>query len=352
MNDPALLDYERNVSLFTVGTHILRQRWRVIGAMFAGAVLMAILAFAKPALYAASASFVSRGSDPARSGLASLAGQFGISLSTGDRSLTPEFYARLINSREVLAVVVRDTLVVEEDGGRKKLFADLMKVTGASQADREERAVKELRDLLSVSVSKQTGIIEFSVATRWRSVSLAVVRGLIESVNRFNQRVRREQAEEERKFVEGRLGDAAISLRNAEDRMQRFLQSNRQYASSAELTFERDRLQRDLLLQQQIFNSLTQSFEEVRIREVRDTPVITMIELPAASVSPQPRGRVTRTLMGAIVGGVLGVFAILLGVFLSPHGREEASEIDEFLHALREAGDPLVRRFRRSAHGS
>ncbi len=144
------------------------------------------------------------------------------------------------------------------------------------------------------------------MASRWPSVSLAISTALVTGVNDFNQRTRQGQAAAERKFVEGRLAIAGSDLRTAEDRLEGFLRTNRQFASSPDLTFQRDRLQRDLSLKQQVFNSLTQSYEEVRIREVRDTPVITVIEPPAVPTLPQPRGRLLTVLIGLILGGFVG----------------------------------------------
>jgi uncharacterized protein involved in exopolysaccharide biosynthesis len=54
--------------------------------------------------------------------------------------------------------------------------------------------------------------------------------------------------------------------------MQAFLQANRQWANSPDLTFQHDRLERDIALRQQVYTTLVQSFEQARISEVRDTP--------------------------------------------------------------------------------
>ena len=71
------------VSLFELGTTVLRNRWRIARWAFIGASVAALSVFSKPALYRASASFVPQGGNDSRSELASLAGQFGVSLPTG-----------------------------------------------------------------------------------------------------------------------------------------------------------------------------------------------------------------------------------------------------------------------------
>jgi hypothetical protein len=50
-----------------------------------------------------------------------------------------------------------------------------------------------------------------------------------------------------------------------------------------------------------------QSYEEVPVREVRDTPVITVLEQPALLTQPNPRQRARRGLFGTFLGGLLVV---------------------------------------------
>src|SRR5690349_5015922 len=261
------------ISLFALGTTLLRNRWRIARWMAVGGLIAAAFAIFKPALYVASTSFVTQGgTDATRSGLASLAGQLGVAIPTSNQSLSPEVYARLLKSRVVLQTIARDTFQVQEMGGKRVTFLDLFDIRDASEIRREDKGVKLLGNIVTVGVAKTTGVVEISVATKWRSVSLAIANELINGVNDYNERTRQSQASAERKFVEGRLAIAAADLRDAEDRLEQFLRTNMQLGGSPELTIQRDRLQRNVSLRQQVFTSLTQSYEEARIREVRDTP--------------------------------------------------------------------------------
>ena len=117
-------------SLFSIGTTLLRNRWRIVRWMLIGGGLAAILAFLKPTLYSATASFIPQGADAGRSGLAGLAGQLGVALPSNSQSLSPEFYVKLIRSRELLRAVVRDTFVVQELSGRRIPFLSLFDIKG------------------------------------------------------------------------------------------------------------------------------------------------------------------------------------------------------------------------------
>ena len=335
------------LSLFALGTSLLRNRWRIARWMLLGGAVAALLVFLKPPLYLASASFVPQGTNDIRSsGLASLAGQFGVAMPTGTQSQSPDFYAKLLKSRVLLGQIARDTFVVQEKGNQRIPFVDLYEIQAGPQKLREELGVKLLMDMVSSSVARTTGVVEVSVATRWPSVSLAITTALVDGVNDYNQRTRQGQAAAERKFVEGRLATAGAELRAAEDRLEGFLRTNRQYASSPELTFQRDRLQRDVTLQQQVFTSLTQSYEEVRIREVRDTPVITVIEAPSVPALPESRGRLKSVLLGLLLGGFLGAFAVFISQTIARRREQGDAEANEFVGTIGEVKGEMLGRVR------
>jgi uncharacterized protein involved in exopolysaccharide biosynthesis len=142
-------------------------------------------------------------------------------------------------------------------------------------------------------------------------VSFEVANRLLEGVNKFNLVTRQSQAGEERRFTEERLTAARASLRVAEDRLERFLRANRQLGSPG-LIFERDRLQREVTLQQQVVVGLAQAHEDARIREVRDTPVITVIERPTLAAEPDPRGRLVILMSGTLIAFFVGILAALM----------------------------------------
>jgi uncharacterized protein involved in exopolysaccharide biosynthesis len=337
------LNEDHEISLFALGATLLRNRWRIVRWMVVGGLAAALSVISAPSLFRASASFIPQGNDSGRSGLASLARPFGISLATGGgESNSPEFYSDLLRSRVVLSQIARDTLTVDELGGRRIPFADLFKIQG-SAVSREEQGVKLLKDMVNVSSVPTTGVVQLSIATQWRSVSLQIVNDLLRGLNDYNERTRQSQASAERHFVEGRVAVADSNLRASEDRMESFLKSNHDIGHSAELSIERDRIQRDVAFRQQLVASLTQEFEEARIREVRDTPVITVFEPPAVPLQPEPRGRLKRILLGVVLAGLLATLVVLTTDAMRRRRREGAADVVEFVAATKEATSGILR---------
>ena len=76
---------------------------------------------------------------------------------------------------------------------------------------------------------------------------------------------------------------------------------------------------------------MAQAFENAGIEEVRETPVITLVQAPRVPSSREPKRRVVTVLMGLIMGGVLAL--ILAGVRdyylrLTAEGRGDVKEFD------------------------
>jgi uncharacterized protein involved in exopolysaccharide biosynthesis len=344
MTDAGLQEGD-DISLFMVAATLLRNRWRIARWMFIGAVVAGLGAYSTPSVYLASASFIPQGNDARGSGLAGLAGQFGVVIPAGNQSQSPAFYVRLLASRALLEPIARDTFVVQEMGGRRIAFLDLFNIEGTPPA-REEKGVSLLQQIVTASVNATSGTVDVSAATIWPSVSLAILTAVVNGVNDFNQRTRRGQATAERTFVEAQLAVASADLRAAEDRLETFLKTNRQFGNSPELTFMHDRLQREVMLKQQVFTSLTQAFEDARVREVRDTPVITIFEAPKVPSQPEPRGRLKRVELGLMLGGLVGVVLAFLSDVIARHRREGDPAAEEFIRSIDHIKSRMFARFR------
>ena len=204
-------------------------------------------------------------------------------------------------------------------------------------------AIKDLLTRITVTTARATGIVEVQVVSPWRSVSLAIASALADGVNDYNQRTRQGQAAAERRFIESRLEEAKSDLGEVEDRLSVHIAANRRIDASPELTFERDRLQRELALKQGVYESLAQAYEDARIREVRDTPVLTMVEPPSAPTTPLSRGRLKRLILGMVLGGFVAVFTVIASMFVNRLHNRGGTEVEEFLGTLHEAKDGLLR---------
>jgi uncharacterized protein involved in exopolysaccharide biosynthesis len=292
-------------SLLEIAGVLLRWRSLTIWLPIALVILTGVVSLLLPREYTATATFLPQRSQSALGRLAGLAAQFGVAVPGQDPGQSPEFYADLIVSRELLARMVTDSFDARADG-RLIPLVELLNAKGRSSAGREQDAVRRLGRRLAVSADPKTSVVTLQVTTRWPGVSAAIAARVLSEVNRFDLNIRQSQASAERLFVEERLKAAKDDLRVAEDRSAAFLVSNREYRNSPILQFQYDRLSRDVAAHQEVVTTLQQNYEQARIDEVRDTPRVTEIEHPVVPARPDSRHLVLRLILAGLVGVVLG----------------------------------------------
>jgi len=288
---------------------LARHRSLVAGAAVAVGVAVLGYALFQERQYTSTASFVSQSGRTQSSSLGGIAAQFGIAIPGDAGTDSPQFYLDLITSRAILDTVVGASYDVPLNGrAHPTSLLDVFNAKGANLAQRTVNAEKKLREHLSGSIGKQTGVVNVSVSTPNPLLSKLVVQRILDAVNRFNLQKRQSTAAAERKFTDSRLAAARAGLLTAENRLQTFLQENRVYNTAPRLSFEQDRLSRDVQNRQQIVNVLSQLSEQAKIDEVRDTPVITVLDTPEVAPMPDPRGLLTKLIFALLFGAVIGGF--------------------------------------------
>jgi uncharacterized protein involved in exopolysaccharide biosynthesis len=277
-----------------------------------------------------------------------VAQQFGVSLGRSDAERTPRFFADLVASTDLLREVVTTEFPVGGAQGQGSASVDLVTHFGMEAESIEariENAVEVLRAAVGVSLNAETGVIRFSVKTSDPRLSKLVAERILELVSEFDITTRRSQARAEREFTADRLEEVQRELQIAEDSLQEFLVNNRLFSNSPPLQFEHDRLDRIVRMKQELVTSLAQAYEQARIAEVRNTPVVTVVEIPRVPTMRDPKGRRV-TMMLALGGGVaLGVFFAFI-VDLSQQARARRTpDVEELASIWRETlhGLPGIR---------
>ncbi|OGU02725.1 MAG: hypothetical protein A2W29_05175 [Gemmatimonadetes bacterium RBG_16_66_8] len=183
---------------------------------------------------------------------------------------------------------------------------------------------------MDVAVEQRTQLVRLGVRTTSPDLSLAVVERALQLVSEFNQDQRQSQSAQERRFLGSRLGDAKQELREAEDSVARFLEQNRDFRNSPPLLFQYERLQREMTLRQTLYATLSQNFEQSRIEEVRDTPVLTVVESPQLPVRPDSRHLFFKLLLALVGGALVGVVGAFATDALLRQAPEEAAGLADF----------------------
>lgn len=327
------------ISLWEVLAVLLRRRGTIILTTIVVAGVAAAYAQLRALEYTTSGVFRPQGSEAGGGQLMALASQFGVAVPGGGEEASPAFYAELLTSRALLLVAATTTYAVDGEGS--VLLKDLLEIEEPTEAQRDEKVIDWLRDeAVSVSTGRETGTVNLSVTTEWPELSQAIAQLLLSELSRFNLETRQSQAAEERRFIESRVEQARSDLKAAEDSLRVFLEENRQWENSPLLRFRQEAMTREVTLRSSVLNTLVQSFLEARISEVRDTPVITVLQEPFLPPRHDPRRRVLIGLLGIVLGGMIGVvLAFVVEAFARPNRGDPARE--DFERAWRSL--PFVR---------
>lgn len=298
------------ITLIGVVNALLRQRAIVIGLPLLAFVTTITVWLLQPKEFVAASQILPDTRSPG-SVATGVAARFGISLGgSTPRGDSPEFYAMMVQSRGLLRQVASRPYEIHDarSGTRTVTLADVYEVEEGTEEQRLRAAVRELALDVTAAPNPVTGVVRIEATGPAPELAVAINHAVIEALVDFNVEKRQSQAKAEREFLEQRVQDASAALNAAESALQRFLQQNRTYATSPQLSFEAARLERELAQRQQTYATLTHALEQARIEEVRNTPTLSIVERPEDTVrrTRRPIGVILAiVLMGSIFAGML-----------------------------------------------
>jgi uncharacterized protein involved in exopolysaccharide biosynthesis len=306
---------ESDVSFLQIVSVILRH-WRlmVILPLFL-AVATGVWMLSQPRQYSAMLSFIPTSDQRSVNVPIGLARQFGVDLGGGSDDQSPQFYVGLLLRPTTLrkAVETMYEIPTPDGGTRRGTMIDFFDLGKPKQGAAWHEAVLHLRRSIIASVDRQSGVIQVTVSALSPALAEQAAQRLLEIVTEFNLTARQKRAAEEARFVGNQLEQGRDRLRTAEDELQSFLNRNREFRNSPELSFQHDRLERNVAMRQEVYTSLLTSHEQSRIDALRDTPLLTVIDYPAGSAQPVARGTVLRVMLAVAFGlSLAAVLALLL----------------------------------------
>jgi uncharacterized protein involved in exopolysaccharide biosynthesis len=247
-------------------------------------------------------------------GLGSLLGDAGggaSALSKLKDGPSTEFFADVLTSSELLSATLRTPFPDPDSAATQRPLLDILDVSGSTPERRFGNALRKLQRKVLVVISRKSSIVNLSVTLRDPLLSAAVANRMLALLNRFNLERRQRSSTEQRRFAEGRLSTARVELDSSEKAKQAFLDSNRNYYESPRLMAMFDQLDRAVSVKEGILIGLTKTYEESRIAEVRDTPLLTVVD----AATPPDRPVQRPLLWGGYAcgaGALLGLIGVLL----------------------------------------
>jgi uncharacterized protein involved in exopolysaccharide biosynthesis len=328
-----------------------------------GAAAFAAISFVLPPVYVASTAFIQ--AEPTRGALSgnlgNLAARFGVASGLSS-STSLDFLREAVTSRDVLDSVITKPLIPATDQATNAQFTprdsiDLISwfhARGNTPAKRLDHVRRLILKRMTETADQRSGIVRVSIGLRDPNVAAAFVRRIVDALNDFNLHTRQTSSRANRVFLESRVAEARGDLETAETTLRRFYEQNRRFADAPGLLFEEGRLKRQVDLTQQIYVTLSQDLEQARIDEVKDTPVITVIETAQPPVRRSSPKRILLTLMGAFVGTAIALLIAAIGGYLRQAALTPSPAWREFEHHVTAlpAGARIVHLFAKTSKRS
>lgn len=305
----------------------LGRRKRLLFGLPLAVMLSAVLvSLVLPKRYTVESRFMPETGGSNVSRLAGLAAQFGVDVGGmgGESGESVDFYAELLESQDLLREAALSTFSFTTKSGEPKqgTLVELLEAKGDDEDERIKATVEKLDALVTVTPDPGAELVTVKASAPWPALAVDLNRRLLDLVSEFNVERRQSRAIAEREFLEGRVAEAEAELREAEQRLARFLNENRAWDESPQLSFEHARMQRRLDVLQQVYASLAQGFEQARVDEVRNTPLITILDQPRPPAERTFPNYVINALLGLVLGGLLA-----LGIVAWEELRRESSQL-------------------------
>nr|MCU0453822.1 hypothetical protein [Bacteroidota bacterium] len=223
------------------------------------------------------------------SDLASLAG-----VNVGSNASNARLYPTIIRSESILRKAIESEYEVPGFSQKVNLI-QFWEIEEATPQRSFEVALKKLRDELEVNIDNKTSVVSVALETRNAQLTSDVLNAIVRELDFFISTSQRTNASEQRKWVEGRLGQVEKDLRAAEEGLKLFRERNRRVSDSPLLLLTQERLLRDIEIHSTVFVELRKQLELARIEEVKNVPIINVLDVarPAAKKEWPRRGVMT-----------------------------------------------------------
>ena len=175
----------------------------------------------------------------------------------------------------------------EEKGYLSKFFKSTV-----SDENTLNSALEKYFSLLSVNEDRRTGLIQVNIEMESPFLAAEIANFIGSEIQIYIQKQNSAQAAKEKLFISDRLVVVKSELEDLEDNLKNFKERNRGYEASAELFMKFSQKLREVEAKQQVYVTLQKQLELARINEVKQTPIINILDeaKPPVNKSRPSRG--------------------------------------------------------------
>jgi len=185
------------------------------------------------------------------------------------------------------------------------IFSKFFNQTNTNE-DLLNKGLKKYFKLLNVKEDRRTGLIQVSIEMESPNLAAEVANFIGSEIQSYIQKQNTAKAVKEKLFISERLIVVKSELEKLEDDLKEFKERNRGYEVSPELFMIYSQKFREAEAKQQVYVTLQQQLELARISEVKQTPIINILDEARPPVSKSRPNRAIISLLSLLAGFLFG----------------------------------------------
>lgn len=235
--------------------------------------------------------------------LRNLAGQFGIAQMPVKN--VSELFPDIIKSRKIIYTILQKRF---EFKGDSLSLIEIMKIDEGDLNSNLFYGYESLIKSISVSREIRTNITKLEVSSKFPKLSADIAASIVDELDLYNRNQRTTKAKENREFIERRLTVTDDSLKMADYNLKEFGERNKGgFENSPELQMIFRQLMRNLKKWEEIYYTLVSEYEIAKIQEIRDTPIINVLDEARVPVRKSAPKRAFIVMLSLIIGANVGI---------------------------------------------
>ena len=168
------------------------------------------------------------------------------------------------------------------------------------------KGLKKYFKLLNVKEDRRTGLIQVNIEMESPNLAAEVANFIGSEIQSYIQKQNTAKAVKEKLFISGRLIVVKGELEKLEEDLKEFKERNRGYEVSPELFMIYSQKFREAEAKKQVYVTLQQQLELARISEVKQTPIINILDEAKPPVSKSRPNRAIVSLLSLLAGFLFG----------------------------------------------
>ena len=139
------------------------------------------------------------------------------------------------------------------------------------------KTINKLSNQISI-IEEESGLIIISILMEESQLSADIVNFIAEYIKEYVSEVMLLYSSKHRQFIEERLNDSKIDLSISEEELTKFRIKHPMALDTPDLQLQRGRLLRNVEVNQQVYITLREQYEVARIDELKEIPVINILD--------------------------------------------------------------------------